>query len=495
MLTIFTIPKPFKGHIADIQKNAIKSWLKLRPECEIILYGDDAGVAEAAAEFGVRHIPDVSKTEFGTPLLDSVFDSAQQIAAHKVVCYVNADIILFNDLLEAVKNITFEKYLIVGQRWDVDIEHPWDFEKADWEKKLRQHIVDHGSLHPPLGSDYFVFPRWALGKLPPFAVGRTGWDTWVIYRARAIRIPAIDATQMVTIAHQNHDYRHVPGGTGKSWAGPEGDKNIDLMGGWDYVFTLRDTNHVLTSYGIERKKWTMERFSRFTETLPIFYPVARPVVSILRSTVHIAGSVYVSIKHRLVGIWIKKLSQCSPLKIIIGASGTVQSGWISTDIKHLNLLDRNNWAKYFSEGTIDAILAEHVWEHLTPEEAVIAATHCFMFIKPGGYLRVAVPDGLHPDPTYIEWVKPGGNGPGADDHKVLYTYATFGKVFSSVGFDVSFCEYFDEQGEFHSTDWDPADGMIQRSKQFDSRNVDGHLRFTSIILDVKKPLTKGGQKR
>ena len=32
MLTIFTIPKPFVGHIGVIQRNAIISWLNLSPK-------------------------------------------------------------------------------------------------------------------------------------------------------------------------------------------------------------------------------------------------------------------------------------------------------------------------------------------------------------------------------------------------------------------------------------------------------------------------------
>lgn len=246
MLTIFSIPKPFRGHIGIIQCNAIQSWLKLNPKCEIILYGNEEGISEIAAELGVKHVADVTKNEYGTPLLDFVFEHAQQVAAHGKLCFVNADIILLNDLTSAVKHVPFKKFLIVGQRWDMDINEPLDFDSDNWEGNFRKYVSTNGSLHHPSGSDYFVFPRWSLGKFPPFAVGRPGWDTWVIYRARALRIPIIDATRMVSIVHQNHDYRHVPGGTGKDWGGPEGDRNIDIMGGWDYVFTLRDTNRVLT---------------------------------------------------------------------------------------------------------------------------------------------------------------------------------------------------------------------------------------------------------
>lgn len=183
----------------------------------------------------------------------------------------------------------------------------------------------------------------------------------------------------------------------------------------------------------------------------------------------------------------------NPLKrIIVGAATTQFEGWIPTNREILNLLVESDWADNFKPDSLDAILAEHVWEHLTQDEAVVAAMNCYKFLKPGGYLRVAVPDGLHPDPGYIEWVRPGGNGPGADDHKVLYTYDTFRKVFASAGFDVSLCEYYDERGQFHGMDWDPAEGMIRRSKRFDKvtfdRSKSGRdFDFTSIIIDARKP--------
>jgi predicted SAM-dependent methyltransferase len=181
------------------------------------------------------------------------------------------------------------------------------------------------------------------------------------------------------------------------------------------------------------------------------------------------------------------LSRQPVKRIIVGSGGKYSDGWVATDKASLNLLIEGDWARYFHPDSLDAILAEHVWEHLTPEEAITAATCCFRFLKPGGYLRVAVPDGYHPDPNYIGDVKPGGSGAGADDHKVLYTYDTFRNVFISVGFEVSLWEYFDEHGTFHNLEWNPADGMIQRSIRFDSRNFTRTLTYTSIVLDAKKP--------
>lgn len=277
MLTIFTIPKPFQGHIGIIQRNAIQSWLKLQPKCEIILFGDEDGIAETAAEFGVTHVPNIQKNEYGTPLLDFVFESAQQMTSHNLVCYVNADIILLNDLLSSIQQIQFNKFLMVGQRWDLNLDKVWNFEDNKWEEHLRNYLDSHGVLHPPVGSDYFIFPKWALGTLPPFAVGRPGWDNWVIYRARKLGIPVIDTSPMVTAIHQNHDYGHVPDGTGRAYEGPEANQNRDLIGNWDYFFTLQDANWVLTSQGLRRQKWTKEYLGRFMTTLPVLQPQLRPI--------------------------------------------------------------------------------------------------------------------------------------------------------------------------------------------------------------------------
>jgi predicted SAM-dependent methyltransferase len=182
----------------------------------------------------------------------------------------------------------------------------------------------------------------------------------------------------------------------------------------------------------------------------------------------------------------KQIRQASPLRIVVGAGGLFDPGWIATDVDVLDILHDAHWRRLFRESSIDAILAEHVWEHLTAEQGLLAAQHCYRFLRPGGYLRAAVPDGFHPDPAYIEWVHPGGSGAGADDHKLLYTYETFQRLFESAGFQVELLEYFDSAGQFHEVEWDPALGRIDRSKRFDERNKDGRLAYTSVILNARK---------
>lgn len=270
MLTFFAIPKPFKGRIDIIQRNAIQSWIQLRPSCEIILFGDDEGTANLAREFGTRHYPDVVRNENGTPLLNDIFKKAQQAAAHKLLCYVNADIILLSDFLNAVQRVRFSHFLMVGQRWDVDFNQAINFNLPDWEPAMRR-LAYAAVLHPPTGIDYFVFPRGLWGEIPPFAIGRTAWDNWLIYGARSRRAPVVDATQSATAIHQNHDYGHLPLGKNEAWNGPEAFRNQELAGGYKKFFTLLDATWKLTDQSLERLQ-TPEHQKRRRETFPLLHP-------------------------------------------------------------------------------------------------------------------------------------------------------------------------------------------------------------------------------
>jgi hypothetical protein len=247
MLTVFSVPKPFEGHIGVIQRNALGSWARL-PEVEIIVVGDEPGAAAAAAEVGATHVGTIERNEYGTPLLDSVFRQVRDLSQQARLVYVNADVILFPDLVDAVHRIGLASYLLVGRRWTINLDEALDF-SGDWASVVRDRISDHGQRDPPTGIDYFVFDRLGpLGELPPFAVGRPAWDNWMIYNARRRRIPVIDATRVVTAVHQRHTYDHVPAKRAEPWFGPEADANWALIGDVPHFRTVNAT-HVLTRRG------------------------------------------------------------------------------------------------------------------------------------------------------------------------------------------------------------------------------------------------------
>lgn len=178
------------------------------------------------------------------------------------------------------------------------------------------------------------------------------------------------------------------------------------------------------------------------------------------------------------------------VKVILGAGNTTYSGWLSTQANELNLLRTEDFYRLFiKEDSVDIFLAEHVFEHLTIEEGIVAAKNIYQFLKKGGHARIAVPDRYFNNEWYFNMCKPGGSGDArhpAYTHKVFYDYLSLSEVFVEAGFSVDLLEYCDEEGQFHSKDWKPEDGMVGRSLRFDSRNSKGKIGMVSLILDAYK---------
>lgn len=272
MLTIFAVPKPFRGHIGVIQRNAIRSWTLLQPACEIILMGNEVGIAEIAAEFGLRHVPDVARNNFGTPLVSDLFKQAQQLSRLNLFCYVNSDIILMSDFTRAVQRVVDRKprFLLVAHRWNLDLNEPLEFEPG-WEEKLRIRAKTFGVLAGVTSIDLFVFPRDLFGEIPPFAIGRPAWDNWMLYRARSLSAILIDATPVLTAVHQNHDYSHIPQGKVGLYNSDEALTNNKLAGSQSHIFSLIDATHTLTSRKL-RRKYDLEHVLRRCNTVHTLYP-------------------------------------------------------------------------------------------------------------------------------------------------------------------------------------------------------------------------------
>lgn len=270
ILTLFTAPKPFVDpQIAMIQMNAIRSWVNLGVDVSIVLVGDEPGIAEAAAAEGVGHYPNVNKNASGTPLISSIFDLGRLAAPAKIFAYVNADIILFKDFLETARMISaiHDSFLLVGQRYDMSITEPMEFSDTDAEQ-FHQMVKSTGKLHPRGGSDYFIFPENCFQEIPDFAIGRAGWDNWMIYKARLEGWPVIDATKSITIVHQDHDYRHLPGGQ-SHYRLPETYENVRLAGGNRTILNLDDADYQIIDGDVRKNSFSMQRFKRELEVFPL----------------------------------------------------------------------------------------------------------------------------------------------------------------------------------------------------------------------------------
>jgi hypothetical protein len=271
-ITIFSAPKPFTDlHIAIIQRNAIQSWQHLGSEVEVLLIGEEPGLSDVAKEYNVKLITNVSRNESGTPLVNSIFTLAREACTSPYLVFVNADILLSSDLIQATRQVekaftVRQPFLLIGQRWDLDIDQLINFAqvKNDWETHLCDEISRRGKLHKPAGSDYFLFPRSVFQDIPNFAIGRSGWDNWMIYHALKRGWPVIDGTPSITIVHQSHDYSHLSGGK-PHYNHMESQQNMAIAGGLANMYIVLDADYQLKNGMIQRAPKTPIRLIRSME--------------------------------------------------------------------------------------------------------------------------------------------------------------------------------------------------------------------------------------
>lgn len=292
-ITIFTAPKPFKDpHVSIIQYNAFRSWKELEPNVSIVIVGDEYGIESVAKELNIPHEPKVQKNELGTPLLSSIFEIGRMQNKSEMLAYINADILIFRDFLESARRIISNKnkFLVVGQRWDIDIDEKIDF-SSGWNEEKIQTLKSSGNLHHKAGSDYFIYPRSCFQNIPQFAVGRAGWDNWMIYEARRNNWPCIDATDSINIFHQNHDYSHLPPGK-KHYRLPETYENVRLAGGNLTIFNLHDVDYEYSKGNVKKVPMSWKKFWREVEVFPLIKLKQKWLAKIFKTIFHPKNSYY-----------------------------------------------------------------------------------------------------------------------------------------------------------------------------------------------------------
>lgn len=234
MLTLFTTCKPLvrKTDII-IQTNALTSWRFLDPEPEVLIFGDEKyekGITELSNRFGYRLVGDLVRNRWGTPLLGHIMLQAQKIAKHDILCRTNADLIFFQDLMEAIRVVSreFRQFLMIGAKWQLEGPMPRLDLRDNWRRDVLDLAKRTGHRHPPAGSDYHVFTRGLFRgskfrgleyrpekhvhpdfpiEFVPLAWGPIRFDTWLVWQALRRDIPVIDATEMIYAVHQDHRYQ------------------------------------------------------------------------------------------------------------------------------------------------------------------------------------------------------------------------------------------------------------------------------------------------
>lgn len=276
MITIFFSPKPFiDSEISIAQRNAIASWKALGNGIDIILFGNEQGTKEVSEEFSIKYVPDVPCSKEGFPKVKEMFAYAENISSYDLLMYINSDIILLNDFVETVSRISKEmqgkRFLMLGQRHDLDLYRAIDFEENDWQEKLIKLTSNEGKLRGPGAIDYFLFRKgmWPV-DMPSFVIGRVQFDNWLIYCARFMRIDVIDSTRTITAIHQNHEQKK--GYYFKRRKSSEALEQIKLTSDMKQNFLISDSNLISTESGLCRSRISISKLKRIILTGSSLYP-------------------------------------------------------------------------------------------------------------------------------------------------------------------------------------------------------------------------------
>ena len=198
----------------------------------------------------------------------------------------------------------------------------------------------------------------------------------------------------------------------------------------------------------------------------------------------------------------KYLKSADDKKLQIGCGPYPLKGWLNTGIS----LKECWYGAYldagkpfpFQEDTFNYVYSEHLFEHLTYQQAVNMLKESYRVLKPGGIFRIATPDlkfllRLYKEPEkpihkdYIEYSAKAGKVPPMPvfvisrfhtewGHQIIYDKETLTKLLMDVGFtDIVSCE-------------------VGKSEHKALNGVEGHFKelgedfnnLETMILEAKK---------
>ena len=140
------------------------------------------------------------------------------------------------------------------------------------------------------------------------------------------------------------------------------------------------------------------------------------------------------------------------LRLHLGSADNRLPGWVNIDLvrpgRKLDLSWNVKHGLPFQDGSIDAIFAEHLLEHFTFDEGVALLAACHRVLRPGGVVRIGVPDLDRYVASYlgrddlIDHVRPGRGTRGlalgevfyVEGHRCMYDYETLRLALHMAGF-------------------------------------------------------------
>lgn len=208
-VVIFSTFKPFIKDFIVEQTNALHSWKNLRCKPKIVIIGNDLGVENICKKEKVINHKEVKKNEYGTPLVQDIFENGWKYANENDICiFVNGDIILTNSLCDGLEKFVKEypnynklNYLITSIRYDWYNFKQIDFANPNWESHINQDMK--GEYSPPSAIDIFIHRKGTINFIPDYSgIAKMSYDSLIMAHANKHFDVTINATKIIKIYHQ-----------------------------------------------------------------------------------------------------------------------------------------------------------------------------------------------------------------------------------------------------------------------------------------------------
>lgn len=132
-----------------------------------------------------------------------------------------------------------------------------------------------------------------------------------------------------------------------------------------------------------------------------------------------------------------KAVQAAPLRLNLGAGGAPLEGYDNSfDLKH----GKRAYPLELPDDSVEEVRASHVFEHFSHREAHLVLSEWVRVLKPGGLLKIAVPDFEYIARGFLErrpepWVGYvcGGHTDANDVHMAQYDHASLGQLMRECG--------------------------------------------------------------